>query len=240
MTLRLVKRCMVSSPRVDRAMTFAVVTDLHNASYDDVLAQLRTADAVLIVGDLVNRHADGFERAAAFLRDAPDCAPTFYSLGNHERKFREWDNYWPVVKGSRVTVLDNDFVQFRGVTLGGLSSAEHRKASVDFLPRMAEKSGFRLLLCHHPEMYRRYVRGTDIDLTVAGHAHGGQIQLLGHGLYAPGQGVLPRLTHGFYDDGRLLVSRGMTNSSGYPRWNNPCELIMLRLEPGDSRTWKED
>ena len=73
--------------------------------------------------------------------------------------------------------------------------------------------------------------GRDIDLTLAGHAHGGQIQIAGHGLYAPGQGLFPKLTHGLYDGGKLLVSRGMTNGAKprIPRIGNPCELIILNL-----------
>jgi hypothetical protein len=29
----------------------------------------------------------------------------------------------------------------------------------------------------------------------------------------------------------MILSRGMTNGARFPRINNPCELIMLRLEP---------
>ncbi|MBQ7306303.1 MAG: hypothetical protein IJW85_08850 [Clostridia bacterium] len=70
----------------------------------------------------------------------------------------------------------------------------------------------------------------DIDLTLSGHAHGGQVRLFGRGLFAPGQGILPRLTSGWYFDRRLLVSRGLTNSAGAPRINDPCELILLHLK----------
>jgi len=89
-------------------------------------------------------------------------------------------------------------------------------------------------MCHHPEVWRDYVKGRDIDFTVCGHAHGGQIQILGRGLYAPGQGIFPRLTHGLHDGGRMMISRGMTNGAKprVPRIGNPCELIILELIPG--------
>ena len=86
-------------------------------------------------------------------------------------------------------------------------------------------------MCHHPEYYPRYVRQADIDLTVSGHAHGGQICLFGQGLYAPGQWLFPKYTAGFYDGQRLLVSRGLTNSTWVPRLWNPCELVLLQLLP---------
>ena len=79
--------------------------------------------------------------------------------------------------------------------------------------------------------YRDYVSGRNIDLTLCGHAHGGQIQFFGRGLYAPGQGLFPKLTHGLHDGGKMLISRGMTNGAKprVPRINNPCELIIQNL-----------
>lgn len=229
MTRRQVTEYTVASEKITQPLTLAVVADLHDDDYRNVLPELRRADAILIVGDLVNRHRNGYLRAVRFLREAPDIAPTFYALGNHERLLRSREEYWPHVLESRVTVLDDRFTAFRGILLGGLSSAEDAPPSTDFLARAAGEPGFKLLLCHHPEYFRRYVAPYDIDLTVAGHAHGGQVELAGRGVYSPGQGFLPRWTHGFYEGGRLLVSRGMTNSAWLPRFNNPCELIMLTL-----------
>lgn len=229
---RRVTRCTVRSPRLQEPLTLALVADLHNGPYEDVLPHLRRADAILILGDLMDRHRQGFALASAFLQDAPRCAPTFYAIGNHERKSADRPAFWPLVEQSGVVVLDNRWVNFRGLALGGLSSARHGAEQTSWLADMAAQPGFRLLMCHHPEYFASHVARFGLDLTVSGHAHGGQVQLLGRGLYAPGQGLLPRLTHGFYLGGHLLVSRGMTNSSGAPRWGNPCELMLLRLEPG--------
>ena len=234
MTHRQITEYTVTSDKIVEPLTLALVTDLHNGDYHDVLPALSRADAILIVGDLINRHRRGYRQAASFLEDAPDIAPTFYSIGNHERMLRERDDYWPHVEASRVTVLDNRFVPFRGILLGGLSSAPRRQVRTDFLAAADDDPAFKLLMCHHPEYYQRYVAPHQVDLTVAGHAHGGQVQVVGRGLYAPNQGLFPRWTHGFYFDGRLLVSRGMTNSARAPRINNPCELILLRLTRRDS------
>lgn len=229
MTGRLVTEYTVASEKIREPLTLAVVSDLHNGEYQDALPALKRADAILIVGDLVDRHRKGYLRAVRFLEEAPDIAPTFYALGNHERKFKLRDVYWPHVEASRVTVLDNRFVPFRGILLGGLSSARRGRAQTDFLAAADGDPAFKLLMCHHPEYFERYVAPHDVDLTLAGHAHGGQMQVFGRGLYSPGQGLMPRWTHGAYFGGRLLVSRGMTNSARLPRLNNPCELILLRL-----------
>ena len=219
------------SEKIERPLRLAVAADIHSSPFDDVLEEFTRCDAVLIPGDLVDRHRRNNENAYRFLEAAPECAPVFYSIGNHERKFRDRAAYLEKVRTSKVTLLDNESISFMGIRIGGLSSEKEKQPDMAFLDRCEKEEGYRLLLCHHPEVYRDFVSGRDIDLTLAGHAHGGQIQIAGHGLYAPGQGLFPKLTHGLYDGGKLLVSRGMTNGAKprIPRIGNPCELIILNL-----------
>ncbi len=221
----------IRSPGIPEPLTLAVAADLHSEAYDDVAEDFRNADAILVPGDLVNRHRTSYDTAARFLREAPDMAPVFYSKGNHERKCAFREDWMRLVRESRVTWLDDESCLFRGIRIGGLSSQRNGLANRDFLDRFEKEPEFKLLMCHHPEMWRDYVRGRKIDFTVCGHAHGGQIQLFGRGVYAPGQGFFPKLTHGLHGQGRMIISRGMTNGTGFPRINNPCELIILRLEP---------
>ena len=224
----------IQSTKIPERLRLAVTADLHSAPFADVKTDLAACDAILIPGDLVDRHRRNNRNAEAFLKEAPDLAPVFYAIGNHERKFRLKDAWLQKIRESRgVTLLDNDSILFRGIRIGGLSSAPSGKPDTAFLDRFERQTGFRLLMCHHPEMYRDYVRGRDIDFTICGHAHGGQIQIAGHGLYAPGQGLFPRLTHGVHDGGKMMISRGMTNGAKprIPRIGNPCELIILELVP---------
>ncbi|MBQ8072240.1 MAG: metallophosphoesterase [Clostridia bacterium] len=224
------------SPKIPRKLTLAVAADLHTAPFDDVMPDLAAADAILVPGDLVNRHRRQYREAARFLREAPKAAPVFYSLGNHERKCAYREEWMRLVADSEVTLLDDASVDFEGIRIGGLSSQPYGLANRDFLDAFEREQGYRLLMCHHPEMWRDYVRGRDIDFTICGHAHGGQIQIRGQGLYAPGQGFFPKLTHGLHDGGRMMISRGMTNGARFPRINNPCELIILHLEPEEEGT----
>ncbi len=213
-------------------ITLAVAADLHNEPFDDLLAPMGEADAILIPGDVVNRHDPGDQRYARdFLRVAARIAPTFLSIGNHETALREKGRLdWLDRCGA--AVLDDSAVRLReDVLLGGLTSM-YQTPSGRVVEEMAGFGGFRLLMCHHPEYYGRLIAGRGIDLTLSGHAHGGQFRLFGRGLFAPGQGLFPRLTSGFYEDGRLLVSRGLGNHERIPRINNPCELILLTLRPG--------
>lgn len=228
--MREVNHHTVRSAKIAKPLTLAVVADLHNGAYEDLLPHLQGVNAILILGDLVNRHRSDYANAVGFLKDAPEIAPTYYVIGNHERRSPQREEYWPLVLRSRAVVLDNTFTLFEGIVLGSLSSAWPGQVKADFLAAMAAQNGFKLLLCHHPEYFEPHVQQHDIDLTLSGHAHGGQVRLFGRGLFAPGQGILPRLTSGWYFDRRLLVSRGLTNSAGAPRINDPCELILLHLK----------
>ena len=232
---RVITEYTFRTDRIDRSLRLAVAPDLHSAPFDDVLEEFCRCDAVLIPGDLVDRHRRNNRSAERFLETVPELVPVFYSIGNHERKFRRREEWMRKTAESKAVLLDNRSVLFRGIRIGGLSSAEGQPDS-GFLDRFEKEQGYRLLLCHHPEIYRDWVAGRDIDLTLCGHAHGGQIQFFGRGLYAPGQGLLPKLTHGLYDGGKMLVSRGMTNAAKprIPRINNPCELIILNLEKEES------
>ncbi|MBR6030234.1 MAG: metallophosphoesterase [Clostridia bacterium] len=212
----------------------AILADLHNGPFDDLLPHLRGLDCLLVPGDLVNRHQHRQDSALRFLEEAPKIAPVYYSLGNHELRLDGAEAWMDAVRRSRVILLDDRCESFRGdVNIGGVSSRWRDAPSTAGIEALSAAPGFRLLLCHHPEHFSAYVQEHGMDLAIAGHAHGGQIQLFGHGLYAPGQGLFPRLTDGFYFDKRLLVSRGLTNSTvpPLPRWGNPCELILLTIQP---------
>jgi hypothetical protein len=230
---RIITEHTIRSPKIPEKLVLAVASDIHSAPFGDMLEDFAACDALLIPGDLVDRHRRDNRNAERFLQEVPEIVPVFYSLGNHEIKYRESDAYLARAAASKMTLLRDESCLFRGIRIGGLSSRKKGPPDLGFLERFEKEKEFRLLLCHHPEVYRDYVRGRNIDFTLCGHAHGGQIQLFGRGLYAPGQGLLPKLTHGIHDNGKVMISRGMTNAAKprIPRINNPCELIILKLEP---------
>lgn len=92
--------------------------------------------------------------------------------------------------------------------------------------------GFHILLCHHPEYYH-LLRSHSIDLILSGHAHGGQWRFYNPikrewvGVWSPGQGFLPRLTSGVHEN-RLVISRGLANTTVIPRINNPTEIVYIK------------
>ena len=90
---------------------------------------------------------------------------------------------------------------------------------------------YHVLLSHRPSLLETY-GACGADLVFSGHAHGGQIRLpFVGGLYAPGQGFLPKLTKGLYgvEDTTLVVSRGLGNSTFPFRFLNRPEVVALTL-----------
>ncbi len=167
------------------------------------------------------------ENAYVFLRKAGKIAPVYYSVGNHEWYFVDKD--YKVFAENDITLLDNQEIEFAApngsVLIGGLST----RYDLDWLKSFSEKSGYRILLCHHPEYYSRYIKGTSLDtfdLILSGHVHGGQWRIFGKGVFAPGQGFFPEYSYGMYD-GKLIVSAGAANTVGIPRFGNPCEVVMV-------------
>ena len=193
-------------------------------------------------------------RAMALLRVCAELAPCFVSLGNHEWMLADGD--LELLREAGVTLLDDAWTNWEDLCIGGLSSGRighyraYRKAypgerypyarslkrlgaralpETAWLSDFAAQPGYKLLLCHHPEYWPRYVRSLPVDLTLSGHAHGGQIRLFGQGLFAPGQGILPRYTAGVHE-GRLVISRGLANTTRIPRIFNPTELVYVQLQ----------
>jgi len=229
-------------------LRLAIASDLHGVAHERILEDLREEkpDLILIPGDLTDdveiRKKD--DRSYDFLRAAAKIAPTYYSLGNHELACYHKGNPWrhPIprplsdeirqrIAHTGAVLLENDSATFGKLTLCGLSSGINGKSNApdqETLDRFAKMDGYRVLLCHHPEYYVPYVKKTDIELTVCGHAHGGHWRFFGIAVYAPGQGLFPKYTSGVLDN-RCVISRGLGDHTHIPRIANRRELIILDL-----------
>lgn len=189
--------------------------------------------------------------ALDLLKQCAAITTTYFSFGNHEWLLADEDV--EMIASTGVVILDNSWVVKDGVVFGGLSSASlafyrnyrnHQKEKVlypgefpaprafvpmpdlSWLPEFEKENGFKILLCHQPEYYTKYLKGMSIDLILSGHAHGGQIRIGSRGLYAPDQGLFPKLISGVIGD-RLVISRGLSNPSRLPRFHNPTEVVYI-------------
>ena len=232
---------VVKAP-VDGEITAAVIADIHGSPWEHLISAVKEAgtDVILIPGDVTKGHMPDAPGTCDFFAAAAAAAPVFMSLGNHERMSHA--RVKEAAAASGVTILDDSSAEFRGLTIGGLTSgyvyeegpmkqAHLRKTPPPDLlwaERFAALPGFKVLLSHHPEYYPAYLRDLDIDLIISGHAHGGQWRIFGHPFFAPGQGFFPEYAQGM-TDGRLIVSRGLANNGPAPRFGNRPELVFIKF-----------
>lgn len=117
------------------------------------------------------------------------------------------------------------------------------RGAVQKLTDEMKSSGLFVLLVHEPQFFETYA-GDKVNLIFAGHAHGGQIRLpFTEGLFAPGQGILPKMTSGMHrtseqpgrDGGTettMVISRGLGNSTFPFRVFNRPEIVAVTLKHG--------
>ncbi len=214
--------------KLKNPLDLMVVSDLHDEPYEELLPMLEGADALLVPGDVSDRYRQSAGRGVLFLREAAKRLPVFFSVGNHETRQKNYRQVIGQIESTGAEVLINCYVRFGEIWIGGWYRPEIVNVP-DILDTFERLDGPKVLLCHKPEDYVRYMQGRDIDLIVAGHAHGGQIRIGDRGLYSPGQGLLPRYTRGVVD-GRMIISAGAGNPVRLPRWGNPCEILRITLD----------
>lgn len=216
--------------KLSAPLTLAVISDLHNEPFEPLLPLLAGADALLVPGDISDRYRQRYDMGVAFLTEAAKRLPTFFSLGNHEACLRGYKALRRALNRTGAEILVNRHVRFGELCIGGWYDPSVVREP-ERLSALEREQGFKILLCHKPDQYMRRMRGRNLDLVVAGHAHGGQIRIHGQGLYAPGQGLFPRYTRGLIDE-RMIVSAGVGNPARMPRWGNPPEVVFIHLLEG--------
>lgn len=248
--------------RLNTPVRLALLTDLHERPFHSIQDSLlrHHPDIICIAGDMIygsNAAEDSLvaKRILPVIAACASLAPTFVSIGNHEWMLGQED--LEAMAETGVTVLENRWIEWNGIRIGGFSSAaftsyqQFRRGRPERYPKRAYlplrrtetyqkpvpdtawledysiSPCYKILLCHHPEYYPEYLKDREINLVLSGHAHGGQIRIFDRGLFAPGQGWFPKLTSGVHDE-RLVISRGLSNTGGIiPRLFNPREIVYI-------------
>ena len=244
----------VRSPRLPEefsGFTVAHVSDLHNAEFGKenarLLRQLRRSrpDVIAVTGDLIDSRRTNIRAALKFAAKAWEIAPVLYVPGNHESRIAGYERLKKGLERLGIPVLHNKQLIWKK---GGASIRFAGMADPDFLVNRGDCRArediaaeqlcafpkdprFTVLLSHRPELFPVYA-AFGADLTLSGHAHGGQFRLPGiGGLFAPGQGILPKYTSGLYRLGnaQMAVSRGLGNSKFPLRLGNRPEIRVITL-----------
>ena len=243
----------IQSSKINNEVKLVLVTDLHSCYYGKDQTNLLNEvekyqpDAVLLGGDIFDDVLDD-NNARIFIDGLAEKYKTYYVSGNHEWWSSRMDEMFDYLSSEGIVVLRGNSVELNigddVIAVSGIDDPEVNKYDASYktweeqLEQVGEnlaQNRFNLLLTHRPECANQYFEYA-FDAVLSGHAHGGQLRIpfVMNGLYAPNQGLLPKLAGGIYDfDGRkMIVSRGLAReSTRIPRIFNRPELVFVNLIP---------
>ena len=227
------------------------LSDLQNSKfpgfYKNIAAKTAAEkpDFIVFTGDIIDRRKYNIANAEQFLQSIRGIAPIYFVSGNHEAWCGKYDEVRAMLQKYDVHILDDKSVDItkRGakITLYGVSdpgfitqdkSGADCDEFVSRLHKMHSTDGYSILLTHRPEYIEAYSK-SGYDLVFCGHAHGGQFRLPFIGaLYAPHQGLFPKMTSGVHKCGATaeIISRGLGSGKLQFRTFNRPEIIAVTLK----------
>lgn len=229
---------VLSFPWVKSRIKIVQVSDLHGKSFGRHNVRLISSvaaskpDVIAITGDIIHRYTKKNIAVALGTASAlAAIAPVVYVSGNHEMRNKGYRFLRKGLIDAGVTVLDNSCAELCGVTFAGLNGACNKN---DAVLTLSDDPSCKILLAHMPHHIKNYARA-GYPLVLCGHAHGGQwrIPFTKKGVYAPGQGLFPKLISGVHTEQNtmMVVSRGLGNSEFPLRLFNRPELVEVILIP---------
>jgi predicted MPP superfamily phosphohydrolase len=223
-------------------LRIAFLSDLHagccmgEADLCRIFARVAEAapDLVCLGGDLINtrdREILAYRKPLGLLR--PPLG-VFAVPGNHDHFHGRDIGLWTAFlheQGVRVLINRGERLARDGSSLWLAGVDDLTEATPDL---RAALEGSRpdepvVLLSHHPDFFFE-AAAVDVDLTLSGHTHGGQVAGLGRLLKHTQLGYW----HGMFEEGtsRLFVSRGVGVTFLPVRIGVEAEVAFLRLVPG--------
>lgn len=196
---------------------FERVGDHEGEAVADLMSQ--RPDVILLTGDIHQGSRKTLSEELASIRDLLSGLHARGGVFAVQGDVESVGEVRAVTAGTDVRVLENQVVRTtvgdRSLTITGLELAWRSAAARRATTRLEMSGGrgdVRLLVVHRPDAVLRLPRDPRIDLTVAGHTHGGQVQLPHIGPLMTASHVPRRVAGGgLHSLGgrRIYVSRGV-------------------------------
>ncbi len=240
-----------TSEKVSRNIRIAAISDIHNREYgennESLISDLRALkpDLILFLGDTVTRDEDDYQPMLDLVSALAEIAPCYGILGNHEseRIYYGDDRGLPgkfenaglkLLRNSREDVrIGEDTVQLIGVE--GTAYGFEEYGGREFMENAdIDPSAFCILMAHIPILFEKQLSVYAFDLGLAGHVHGGIVNLpFFGGLFSDEEGFFPNFSAGKYtldNQQTLIISAGLGDSKPFPpRINNTPELVVIDI-----------
>jgi predicted MPP superfamily phosphohydrolase len=233
----------IESSKIDEPIRIAVLADLQNdkpGQYEvDVLERVRLIDPdlILLTGDYVQIHNhEEYLEAGVVLNEIFREAGLDPGLGVHAiRGNVDWSGWEIIFQDLDVNVIqETETFDLGPIALTGIGLLDSERTDL----RISGSQKYHIVMGHSPNFSLGEIDG---NLLLAGHTHGGQVQLPGIGpiltlsevprSWASGKTVLGQ-------DQVLLVSRGIGLERGdAPRLRFLCrpELVIIDLQPPSNK-----
>jgi predicted MPP superfamily phosphohydrolase len=225
-------------------MRIALVADVHvgphlgSKEVDQLIGVVEAArpDAVVLLGDYVAR--DPFDTAvfASGLSRLQPARGIYAVLGNHDH-WQDPELVSSILSSGGAKVLRNRGVALESsdgrLWIAGVDDIRLGRPSIPLALAGARESDSKILLVHNP-MLVRSAEASAFDLILAGHTHGGQVQLP-----LVGPLILPisdrSLTQGLIkrDASQLYVTRGVGVGTPPVRFGARPEIPIIVLSRAD-------
>lgn len=245
-----------SLPESFEGFRIAQISDLHNnvLGEDNCLivdaVKKQKPDIIVITGDYIDSRNPQVTICSELTEKLVGIAPVYYVTGNHEHRIpfqvaqieekmtelgvhilRGKSEY--IERGSdRIQIVGADDPTFYISEDVPENEAEDRSEEmIADIEKLCDDDCVTVLLAHRPALFEKYVEA-GVDVTFAGHEHGGQFRLpLIGGIFAPDEGFLPKYSEGVRtkDGSTLVISRGLGQSVFPFRVNNSPELVFAVL-----------
>jgi predicted MPP superfamily phosphohydrolase len=259
--IRRVEIPMPNLPDALDGMKIAQLSDIHLSGYisrDDVRRAVDMANDLsphlaVVTGDFITGASDPLEDCIAEIRNLAAPLGIYGCNGNHEiyAKAEDAAERFFTQAGMKLLRKENALIHFGGARLNLMGVDYQRErgpggvriqtlAGVDKLVRRDMPN---ILLSHNPNSFNRAAE-LGIELSLAGHTHGGQVQveILDHrlsparfitdyiaGLYARPLGAGAKSTDAPSSKSHLYVNRGLGTVGAPVRLGVPPEITLITL-----------
>ena len=173
-------------------ITIALFADTHFSEYYTLkdfskvvnLINNRKPDMILFCGDLIddfNKFGGDVSAISNALSKLSAPMGKFAVYGNHDHGGGAHQVYGAIMENGGFAVLRNGFLDFEdiGLRLIGIDDLLLGNGNISIVPGAADPGLFNLVFCHEADIVDRLL-DCNVDLMVAGHSHGGQVNVFGY------------------------------------------------------------
>jgi len=166
-----------------------LIADIHMGAYNreytfkkvvDRINKIEDVDFVIVAGDLTYVPIGDITSLLSPLKEIR--SPVYTVLGNHDVGYPGTDLSYEIRNALEILdipLLEDDVIHLEleknDVTLVGLRDLSISKKGFEILDNIDEKEN-SIVIAHNPDSIYKY-KNKNIDITLSGHTHGGQIRL---------------------------------------------------------------